>query len=573
MSFLVLAGGKAFGWLYREFGLTAMHSAGRNAYLIILARTCRMFAYGTTSVILAIFFSSLQFSDGQIGLFMTLTLAGDVLLGTTLSLVADRVGRRKVMLGGSLLMVASGAVFATSENFWVLLLGAVVGVISTTGGDFGPFRSIEESMLSQLTSPLTRSDVLAWHVSLPLLGSSLGSEAAGRILHRLHEEKGWSEVEAYHSIFWIYAAMGLVNMLLILPLTSACELQEQQQQQQAGVGSYAQVRQHASDGSNDGTSSTSTSTSTGTRRRREVVLNRGGVFFTWLFRSLSKVSRQTLRTMIKLWVLLAIDSLADGMVPYSLTNYYLDQTFHPAKSTLGDVTSASYFLGGLGATLAGPLARRFGFVNTMVFTHVPSSLAVLVFPLPRRSFWVAALLLLVRAALNSMDQAPRTALIAAVVRPAERTAVMGVTSTVRTVAAMLGPSVTGLLAAGDRFWVAFVAAGTCRLVYDFGLYGLFINVRLNRHEHEHDHEEGHEEQETGGLLLGTGRDEEMEMESLSDLDDQPRNGSLQVGRTRTGEASTGGLKPPSSGLGHDAGHGYRARSRSRSRSPYPVVDE
>jgi predicted MFS family arabinose efflux permease len=97
-----------------------------------------------TFVPVAIFFSALEFSDHQIGLFMTLTLLGDVFLGTFLTLVADRVGRRRVLMGGSLLMVLSGVTFALSENFWVLLLAAVIGVISVTGGDFGPFRSIEE---------------------------------------------------------------------------------------------------------------------------------------------------------------------------------------------------------------------------------------------------------------------------------------------------------------------------------------------------------------------------------------------------------------------------------------------
>lgn len=93
---------------------------------------------------LAIFFSSLQYSDHQIGIFMTLTLLGDVLLGTFLTLIADRVGRRRVLMGGSFLMVLSGIVFAVFENFWILLMAAILGVISVTGGDFGPFRSIEE---------------------------------------------------------------------------------------------------------------------------------------------------------------------------------------------------------------------------------------------------------------------------------------------------------------------------------------------------------------------------------------------------------------------------------------------
>ena len=97
--------------------------------------------------LVAIFFSALGFSDHQIGAFLTLTLLGDVLLGTFLTLIADRIGRRNVLLAGSGLMMFSGIVFANVENFWLLLVGAVLGVISATGGDFGPFRSIEECVL------------------------------------------------------------------------------------------------------------------------------------------------------------------------------------------------------------------------------------------------------------------------------------------------------------------------------------------------------------------------------------------------------------------------------------------
>jgi len=176
-----------------------------------------------------------------------------------------------------------------------------------------------------------------------------------------------------------------------------------------------------------------------------------------------------------------VDSLADGMVSMSLTTYFIDRKFHPAKSVLGDMVSTSYLLSSLSSIFAGPLARRIGLVNTMVFTHVPSSLAVLLFPLPSTVAGTFALLLL-RVGLNNMDQAPRTALIAAVVPAQERTAVMGITAVLRTLASTTGPSVTGVLAGREQFWVAYVAAGALRLAYDLGLWGMFINVRLNRHE-------------------------------------------------------------------------------------------
>jgi MFS family permease len=129
-------------WLYHHLGLQSLYECGKDAWIILFTRSCRMFAYGGASLILALFFSSLKFTDQQIGVFMTLTLVGDVGLSLFLSLVADRIGRRRVLLWGSFLMVVAGCVFALFENFWILLAAAVVGVISATGGEIGPFRSV-----------------------------------------------------------------------------------------------------------------------------------------------------------------------------------------------------------------------------------------------------------------------------------------------------------------------------------------------------------------------------------------------------------------------------------------------
>ncbi|KIW88868.1 uncharacterized protein Z519_10352 [Cladophialophora bantiana CBS 173.52] len=545
-------------WFYHEFGIVSIHETGRNAWLIILARSCRMFAYGTNSLILAIFFSALNYSDHQIGIFMTLTLLGDVFLGTFLTLIADRVGRRRVLMAGSVLMILSGCVFAVFENFWILLGAAILGVISVTGGDFGPFRSIEESVLSQLTTPSNRADVLAWYVTTSTLGSSIGSETSGRIIHFLQARPGWTEVEAYHALFWIYAVMGIVNVLLVVLLTEACELKPDGK----GDEVYASVPQEDRDeesehdvehsrpngiGVNDieaATRATSSSTTPALQYQShshshpptpssERWTSRTK---SWLSSVFAEISKPTRRTMYKLWFLLAIDSLADGMVPYSLTNYYMDIKFHPTKSTLGDVTSLSYFLGAVGAVFAGPLARKIGLINTMVFTHVPSSAAVLFFPFPPY-LWLTAGLLLLRTALNNMDQAPRSAFIAAVVRPEERTAVMGITSMLRNLAAMTGPSVTGVLAEGDRFGVAFVAAGVCRLVYDFGLYALFVNVQLEGYERKPKNNSGSDEEIVerertprlaNGVVVpvsarGHGHDEVVELASLADSEDSEQD--------------------------------------------------
>ncbi|ETI29370.1 hypothetical protein G647_01823 [Cladophialophora carrionii CBS 160.54] len=610
---------RPFTWFYHEFGIVSIHETGRNAWLIILARSCRMFAYGTNSLILAIFFSALNYSDHQIGIFMTLTLLGDVFLGTFLTLIADRVGRRRVLMGGSVLMIISGLVFAVFENFWILLLAAILGVISVTGGDFGPFRSIEESVLSQLTTPTTRADVLAWYVTTSTLGSSIGSEVSGRLIHYLQARPGWTDVDAYHSLFWIYLIMGIVNVLFVLLLTDACELRANDK----GEEMYSRVPQedhnrheddndeavlhHQLQSNPNGTAEADVEaaspppTPSPTRPRSPqpstIPSSRLSRALSAFSSALSQISETTRRTMYKLWFLLVIDSLADGMVPYSLTNYYMDVKFHPSKSTLGDVTSLSYFLGAIGAVFAGPLARKIGLINTMVFTHVPSSTAVLLFPLAPY-FWITALFLLVRTGLNNMDQAPRSAFIAAVVKPEERTAVMGITSMLRNLAAMCGPTVTGVLAEGDRFGVAFIAAGVCRLVYDFGLYALFVGYERgrklqDRRDDEDDDEEGVDDQrgfiangqrhgqghrrdipdDTGGADAG-----HFELESLADSEDSDGSDNSNDRKTRESEkaavaaaaAVTGPITTTTTtatlngGLRVPLGSGESPRVRSRS---------
>jgi len=231
-------------------------------------------------------------------------------------------------------------------------------------------------------------------VTTSTLGSSIGSEASGRILAHLQAKGSWSDIDAYHVMFWIYGAMGVVNLLLVLMLTEECELSSAA----AADDTYIEVaQQETSERGGSGTTQLPREPSSSASQSWTAKL------VSHLPISVSEISSGTLHTMYKLWFLLAIDCLADGMVPYSLTNYYLDLKFEPSPSTLGDVTSIAYFLGAICAVFAGPLAHRIGLINTMVFTHVPSSAAVLFFPLPPY-FWMTAALLLLRAGLNNMDQ-------------------------------------------------------------------------------------------------------------------------------------------------------------------------
>ncbi|KAF2159225.1 hypothetical protein M409DRAFT_61044 [Zasmidium cellare ATCC 36951] len=419
-------------WFLREFGLSSIHAVGRDAYIVIACRTLRMFAHGATTLILAPFLASLSTPDPYIGLFLTLTLLGDVILGLYLTLIADTFGRRRILLLGSLLMVLTGTTFALSSNYWILLFAAVLGVVSATGTDFGPFRSIEESGFGDFDKP----------------------HAGGFVYVGL--EGRWGEGEAYRVVFWGYEGVGAVCAGLVCGLSGRCEMGK------GDGGGYEIVGQTEEEIDLDDDSPPANKPKP-----------------QWW--SMSTISPPTFSIMSKLWALLALESLSEGMAPYALTIYYMDQKFHPSKSTLGDVTSIAYFLSASTSIFAGSLARRFGLVNTMVFTHAPSSAAIMLFSAPT-SFVLTVLLLFMRTGLNNLDQAPRAAFIAAVVKPSERTAVLGIAGMLRTIAAMPGPFVTGVLASKGLFGYAFVIAGAVRLVYDASLYVLFKGLEPVREE-------------------------------------------------------------------------------------------
>ncbi|KAJ8110979.1 hypothetical protein OPT61_g6319 [Boeremia exigua] len=453
-------------------GITSLQATGRDAYIIITLRSLRMFTSGIPSLILALFFASLKFPDSRIGIFMTLTLLGDVLLSLLLTLIADKMGRRRILFGGSIMMALSGVTFALSENFWILLIAAVFGIISVTGADCGPFRAVEESILSGLTDEKTRSDVLAWYVTFTTMAGAVGAEVAGRVIHAL--EKRHDVIKAYHALFWAYAAFGVVGSILCLGLSERCEAAGEKhtdmQERGRSNGEEEEVLLEAMTPSDADDADHEERHSARRVENRNPPKKQQGWF--------SQISRTTRSIMYKLWILLAIDSLADGMTPYSLINYYVEQKFHVSKATLGDITSASQFLCAVSAVFAGPLAKRIGLINTMVFTHLPSSIASAFIPLPK-TIGPTIGILLFRAALNSMDQAPRTAFIAAVVKPEERTGAMGITSMVRTLAMSVGPSITGLLSGNNMFWIAFLATGACRITYDLGLWVLFSTVKVD----------------------------------------------------------------------------------------------
>jgi para-aminobenzoate synthetase len=318
---------RAAQWLGRELGLATMRHAGKDVYIIISARYIRLFAYGSVALILALFFQEQGFSDEQIGLFMSLTLLGDVVVSLLLTLVADTLGRRRTLLLGAVSMAISGAVFATTSNYVALLLAAIIGVISPSGNEIGPFRAVEESTLAHLVAEDKRSDVYTWYVVLAVLGTSTGLAVGGVAVDNLQAIEGWSDLDAYRAIFWIYTGVGCVKALMTLFLSQRCEHSDWNEERNKPAAS-AETEPLLN--GNEPENPDAPAQKAAPKKSKK------------FWHSISNISKSSRITLVKLCSLFFLDSLGSGMVPFSLINYYMERKFDLPKGKLGGIMSATW---------------------------------------------------------------------------------------------------------------------------------------------------------------------------------------------------------------------------------------
>jgi MFS family permease len=280
-----------------ELGLTALARSPRDVKLLILQRFVRLAAYGASTLVLVSFLRALGHSRARAGLFMTLTLVGDVIISLLLSLSADRLlGRRAVLTLGAILMAVSGLVFAAAPpSFWVLLVAAVVGVISPSGNEIGPFRAVEESIVAHLTPAADRSDVYAWYSLAGTAGTAIGIVTCGWAVEGVRSALGWSLLDAYRAVFLAYAVLGLVKLVLALALSSRVEADEEP----AGTSNASGTPTDTTPLLNSANSESSPTTS----NRR------------WWAALLPQLSAESKGITIALCLLFAVDSFASGLAP------------------------------------------------------------------------------------------------------------------------------------------------------------------------------------------------------------------------------------------------------------------
>jgi MFS family permease len=387
----------------------------------------RLFAYGSISLILVLYLVALGYPEDRVGVLLTMTLLGDTILSLLITTVADRAGRRRMLIAGALLMVLGGLMFALAEAFLPLLFAATVGVISPSGNEVGPFLAIEQAALAQTVSAKRRTHLFAWYNLTGSYATAAGALTTGILVQSLIGH-GFSEIQSYRTLLLGYAAAGIVLMVLFSRLSQALEVRR---------ASWDSTRPKAI---------------FGLHQSRGVIL--------------------------KLSALFALDAFAGGFVLQSVIAYWFHFRFGAEPATLGGILFGANLLAGFSALAAAALARRIGLLPTMVFTHVPSNLLLIMLPFsPSLPF--AIIVLLLRFSISQMDVPTRQSYPAAVVAADERSAAAGVTGVARTTGAALSPALAGLfLASPFLAGMPFVVAGLLKILYDGLLLFLFRNVPL-----------------------------------------------------------------------------------------------
>jgi len=392
--------------------------------ILFTTRIVRLFCYGFLSLLLALYLAQVGLTDPQIGLLFSLTLAGDAAVSLWLTTSADRFGRRRTLQIGALLMLGAGLVFILTDNIVLLMAAAIVGVISPSGNEIGPFLPVEQAGLSQIVPSQKRTQVFAWYNLAGSFATATGALCGGWVVQIL-QGRGWLALDAYRVVLGAYAAGGLVLTLLFLTLSPAVEVQEK-----APVGTRLVLGLHGS---------------------RAVVLRLSALF--------------------------ALDAFAGGLILQSMIAYWFHIKFGVDTGLLGSLFFGANVLAGISALLAVPLAKRFGLINTMVFTHVPSNLLLILVPL-MPNLPLAIGLLLARFSISQMDVPTRQSYTMAVVSADERSAAAGVTGIARSVGASLAPVLTGIFLANPAlFSLPFFLGGGLKLVYDLSLYRSFKAVK------------------------------------------------------------------------------------------------
>jgi MFS family permease len=406
----------------------ALRSLDADGRLLFATRFVRLFAYGALSVVLVLYLVGLGLSEADTGVLLTATLLGDTLVSLYLTTQADRIGRRRMLIAGTALMVAAGLAFAFTREMWLLVVAGTIGVISPSGQEVGPFLPIEQAALSQVVPDHARTDVFAWYTLAGALATALGALAAGFLTSSL--QRSWTPVDSYRAVVVGYALLGAVLLVMFRSTSVAIEAPK----------------------------------SALSSEPRSALARLSGL-------------HRSHRVVLRLSALFSLDSFGGGFVVQSFAAYWFYLRFGVDPKTLGTLFFAANVFAGLSALVASRLANRIGLVNTMVVTHLPSNVLLMLIPM-MPTLPLASLVLLLRFSISQMDVPTRQSYTMAVVAPDERAAASGITGVARTTGAAISPLFAGLLFSHPSLInLPFYIAGVLKITYDLLLYRAFRSLK------------------------------------------------------------------------------------------------
>lgn len=394
----------------------------------------RMASFGLTNQVLTLYLKELGISGDRIGIFMTLTLVGDAAISYLLTWYADRIGRRRVMIIGTIMMLLAGWVFAKYLSFYVLLAAAVFGVISPLGDETGPFKSTEEACIAHLTPHNHRPEVYAFHGLFATAGAALGSMASGYLVDYLHLDLGHSLDYAYRAVFLLYMVFGVAKLVTMLMLTNKCEINFQDTNEREPL---LQSEGREQEERPAGTPEASTPT----------------------------FSATTKHYLPRLLVIFMLDSFGYGFMPQAWVVYYLKVTFEVLARALGTlffVTNAVDLVSSLPSAF---LAKAIGPAKAILSTQAPAAILYIGTSFTKEFDW-ACVVLVAHYTLATMDVVPRQVLLTLLMPLNELTRVMGIVNIGKTFARCIGPVFTGRLADSGHLRWGFVINGLCILMAD-----------------------------------------------------------------------------------------------------------
>jgi MFS family permease len=388
-----------------------------DVHYLYAARALRGFGDGFAVIILPVYLLAIGLSPQQVGIVASSSLLGTAALTLLAGFVAPRYDLRNLFLIGAGLATVTGLVFPMVEAIAPVLVVAFVGTINPSAGDLGMLIPLEHALLTQETSDRDRTGVFARYSLIGSLTAAAGSLAAA--LPEFLMARGMAEVSALRLMFYGYATLGLMAALLYSRLP----------------------RDHMRAAS---------------RPRQALGPSR--------------------RIVYKLAALFSLDAFAGGFVVQSLLALWLFERFDLSLGAAGAFFFCASLLSAISFPVAAWLAKRIGLVNTMVFTHIPSSLCLIAVAFSS-NLTVVLILLLIRSALSQMDVPTRSSYVMAVVTPDERTAAASVTAVPRSLASAISPAIAGFMLAGPFSALPLVLCGCLKIAYDLALLGLFRHTK------------------------------------------------------------------------------------------------